>query len=136
MTEVRGRVAQRGNVSLLVVILLPALLAAAGLVLDGGRQLEVRRDATAAAASAAARAATQLSEQEIHGGALDAALAIRRAGAELASQGMAGSVAVSGGEVTVTVEATVDRLILPGAASVSSSATASPVEGVRTGTAP
>ena len=134
MTDVHGR-GSRGNVSLLVVILLPALLAAAGLVLDGGRQLAVRRDASAAA-SAAARAATQLSEQEIHGGALDAALATRRAGAELASQGMAGTVAVSGAEVTVTVEATVDRLILPGAASVSSSATASPVAGVRTGTAP
>ena len=34
----------RGNVSLLVVIMLPALLVAAGLVLDGGRQLQVRRD--------------------------------------------------------------------------------------------
>ena len=46
----------RGSVSLLVVIMLPALLMAAGLVLDGGRQLQVRRDASAAAA-AAARAA-------------------------------------------------------------------------------
>ena len=32
--------------SLLVVIMVPALLFAAGLVLDGGRQLQARRDAT------------------------------------------------------------------------------------------
>ena len=60
----------RGSVSLLVVIMLPALLMAAGLVLDGGRQLQARRDAGAAAA-AAARAATQLSEPELYGAGLD-----------------------------------------------------------------
>ena len=69
---------ERGNVSLLVVIMLPALLIAAGLVLDGGRQLQVRRD-TNAAAAAAARAATQMSEQEIHGAGLDSGLAAERA---------------------------------------------------------
>ena len=37
----------RGSVSLLVVIMLPALLVAAGLVLDGGRQLQARREARA-----------------------------------------------------------------------------------------
>ena len=81
----------RGNVSLLVVIMLPALLVAAGLVLDGGRQLQVRRD-TSAAAAAAARAGTQLSEQEIHGAGLDGGLAAQRASVELANQGMTGSV--------------------------------------------
>ena len=68
--RVRG---SRGSVSLLVVIMVPALLTAAGLVLDGGRQLQARRDAGAAAA-AAARAATQLSEQELYGTGLDAGL--------------------------------------------------------------
>jgi len=56
---------ERGNVSLLVVIMLPALLMAAGLVLDGGRQLQVRREANGAAL-AAARAAVQLSPQEAY----------------------------------------------------------------------
>ena len=69
-----------GSVSLLVVILLPALVIAGGLVLDGGRQLQVRREAQAAA-SAASRAAVQLSTQEVYGGGLDAALARARAGA-------------------------------------------------------
>ena len=122
-----------GNVSLLVVIMLPALLVAAGLVLDGGRQLQVRRDATASAASAA-RAAVQLSEQEILGAGLDAGLATQRASAELASQGVDGSVAVSGQSVTVTVTEPVDYLILPGGRSVSSSSTASPAAGI--GSAP
>ena len=90
--RVRG---SRGNVSLLVVIMVPALLMAAGLVLDGGRQLQARRDAGAAAA-AAARAATQLSEQELYGTGLDAGLAVGRANAELAAQGATGSVAVDG----------------------------------------
>ncbi len=118
-----------GNVSLLVVIMLPALLVAAGLVLDGGRQLQVRRD-TSAAAAAAARAGTQLSEQEIHGAGLDGGLAAQRASVELANQGMTGSVAVAGQSVTVTVTATVDHLILPGSRSVSSTSTATPVVGV------
>ena len=113
--------------------MLPALLAAAGLVLDGGRQLQVRRDANAAAASAA-RAAVQLSEQEILGAGLDAGLATQRAWAELASQGLDGSVTVAGQAVTVTVTAPVDYVILPGGRSVSSSSTASPAAGV--GSAP
>ena len=41
---------ERGSVSLLVVIMVPALLMAAGLVLDGGRQLQARRETAAAAA--------------------------------------------------------------------------------------
>ena len=61
---------EHGNVSLLVVIMLPALLFAAGLVLDGGRQLQARRDANGAAA-AAARAAVQLSGREAYARRLD-----------------------------------------------------------------
>jgi Flp pilus assembly protein TadG len=124
-----------GNVSLLVVIMLPALLMAAGLVLDGGRQLQVRRD-TSAAASAAARAAVQLTEQESVGAGLDAGLASQRASVELATQGMTGTVAVSGQSVTVTATATVNYLILPGGRSVSSSSTATPSSGVAVGVSP
>jgi Flp pilus assembly protein TadG len=121
-----------GSVSLLVVILAPALLMAGGLVLDGGRQLQTRRDATGAAA-AAARAATELSEQELYGQALDAASASRRASAELSAQGVSGSVAVSGNTVTVTVTEQVDYLILPGSKRVSSSSSATALEGVTSG---
>ena len=130
----RGR-GDRGNVSLLVVIMLPALLFAAGLVLDGGRQLQVRREAGAAAA-AAARAATQLSEPEIYGSRLDGDLATQRALGELAGHGASGAVAVSGETVTVTVSASVDYLILPGGRSVSASSSSTALHGVTTGASP
>ena len=130
----RGR-GDRGNVSLLVVIMLPALLFAAGLVLDGGRQLQARREAGAAAA-AAARAATELSEPEVYGSRLDGRLATQRALGELGRNGATGAVAVAGQTVTVTVSASVDYLILPGGGSVSASSSSTALHGVTTGAAP
>ena len=130
--RVRG---DNGNVSLLVVIMLPALLFAAGLVLDGGRQLQARRDANGAAA-AAARAAVQLSGREAYARRLDPALASARATAELARQNATGSVSISGPSATVTVRTAVDFLILPGGRTVSESATATPEQGVLGGAVP
>jgi len=121
-----------GSVSLLVVIMLPALLMAAGLVLDGGRQLQARRDAGAAAA-AAARAAIQLSEQELYAKGLDAGLAGERARVELEAQGASGTVAIDGQTVVVTVTADVDFLILPGGRSVSTSSSSTALDGVTEG---
>ena len=118
-----------GSVSLLVVILLPALLMAAGLVLDGGRQLQARRDA-AGAAAAAARAGADLSEQELYLGHVDPGLAGGRAGAELGRHGATGSVAIAGDVVTVTVTADVDYLVLPGGKTVSSTSRATALRGV------
>ncbi len=107
----------------------------------GGRARARRRSPVAGAARrhclgrvGGAAPAVQLSEQEILGAGLDAGLATQRASAELASQGVDGSVAVSGQSVTVTVTEPVDYLILPGGRSVSSSSTASPAAGV--GSAP
>jgi Flp pilus assembly protein TadG len=133
---VTGRVrGERGSVSLLVVIMIPALLMAGGLVLDGGRQLQVRREATAAAA-AAARAAAQMSEQEAFGKALDPTLATARGEAQLAALGHTGTVVVEPLRVTVTVTETVTNLILPGARSISSSSSSGPLAGVTVGAAP
>jgi Flp pilus assembly protein TadG len=126
---------ERGSVSLLVVIMLPALLFAAGLVLDGGRQLQARRDANGAAV-AAARAAVQLSDRELFTRRLDPSLAADRATAELGRQSAIGSVAVSDRSVTVTVRAVVDFLILPGGRTVSEASTARPEHGVVTGATP
>jgi Flp pilus assembly protein TadG len=123
---------ERGSVSLLVVLVLPALLMAGGLVLDGGRQLQARRDANAAA-TAASRAATQLSVDEVYVRRLDAASARQRAQAELARQGATGVVSVAGQSVTVTVRASVDYALLPGGGTVTESSTSDPSEGVRTG---
>jgi Flp pilus assembly protein TadG len=126
---------QQGNVSLLVVVMLPALLFAAGLVLDGGRQLQARRDANGAAA-AAARAAVQLSGREAYARRLDPGLASARASAELGRQRATGSLSISGQSVTVTVRTAVDFLILPGGRTVSESSTATPEQGVLVGAAP
>ena len=123
-----------GNVSLFVVLLLPALMLAAGLVLDGGRQIQARREAQGAAA-AAARAAVQLSPEEAFAGGLDAGLASARGQAELGRLGTGGSVSVSGDAVTVRVSTPVDYLIVPGGGRVNQSATAAPLDGV-TGAAP
>jgi Flp pilus assembly protein TadG len=126
---------ERGNVSLLVVIMLPALLMAAGMVLDGGRQLQVRREANGAAI-AAARAAVQLSPQEAYARHLDPRLASNRAHAELGRQHASGSVSFDGQAVTVTVTADVDFLILPGGRTVTGSSTATPEQGVQQGVVP
>ena len=126
----RGR--DRGSVSLFVVILIPALIVAAGLVLDGGRQLQVRREADGVAA-AAARAAVQPTTAEIFARRLDPALATARAERALTAMGHSGSVSLSGDEVTVVVTDTVANLILPGSRTVTGSSTASPVRGVISG---
>ncbi len=121
--------------SLLVVIMLPALLMAGGLVLDGGRQLQARRDANGAAI-AAARAAVQMSAQEAYARRLDPGLATNRAQAELGRQHASGSISVDVQAVTVVVSADVDNLILPGGRTVSGSSTARPEQGVLQGVVP
>ncbi len=121
----------RGSVSLFVVLLLPVLVLFAGLVLDGGRQLQARRDALAAAASSA-RAAIQMTPAEATRG-LDRSLATGRAQAELSRRGFAGVVHVSGSIVQVTAHASINFVILPGGASVAGSAQASAQGGVEQG---
>ncbi|MFV0308947.1 MAG: pilus assembly protein TadG-related protein [Desertimonas sp.] len=132
--SIRRARGDRGNVSLLIVMVLPALFIAAGLVLDGGRQIEMRRAAHGHAA-AAARAAVQLGDVEVRTGVLDPAMAIARASAELGRTGADGVASVSGQTVTVTVTATVDYVLLPGGGAVRQTATASPERGV-TGAGP
>lgn len=121
-----------GNVSLLVVLLLPSLFIAAGLVLDGGRQIQTRREAQGHAA-AAARAAVQLSPAEVRAGALDPNAAVARASAELGRVGASGSAGVAGQTVTVTVTAGVDYVLLPGSGSVTQRSSATPTVGVSGG---
>ncbi|MBA3606760.1 MAG: hypothetical protein H0W46_12475, partial [Acidimicrobiia bacterium] len=118
-----------GNVSLLMVLMMPALVVSAGLVLDGGRQIETRREAHGAAA-AAARAAVQLGPSEVFARQLDAGLAVGRAQRSLSGHGASGSVSVAGEAVTVKVTARVDYVILPGGKTVTQSSRASPVDGV------
>ena len=51
---------ERGTVTASVVVLVVAIIAAAGLVYDGGRLMNARREATSVAASAARTAAQEL----------------------------------------------------------------------------
>lgn len=125
----RRCVGDRGYVSLFIVMMIPVVLVAAGLVLDGGRQLQARRDANGAA-QAAARAAVQMTPSELYAKALSPDLAAGRGHAELSRQGHGGAVTVAGDNVTVTVTDTIDRLILPGSASVTGSATSNASTGV------
>lgn len=127
--------ATSGYVSLFVVILIPVVLMAAGLVLDGGRQLEARRQAQGAA-SAAARAAIQMGDEETFTNRLNPAMAADRGQASLAAEGANGSVSVNGQDVTVTVTAIVDFQILPGSRTVTETATATADQGVNSGTRP
>ena len=107
----------------------------------GGRARARRRSPVAGAARrqclgrvGGARRRSSCPSRRSSDAGLDAGLATQRASAELASQGVDGSVAVSGQSVTVTVTEPVDYLILPGGRSVSSSSTASPAAGI--GSAP
>lgn len=127
----RGR-GDQGNVSLFVVLLVPALYLAAGLVLDGGRQIQTRREAHGHAA-AAARAAVQLGDDEVRHGVLDPGAAVARAATELSRSGASGQTHVAGQTVTVTVTAGVDYLLLPGSGTVSQTSSATPVQGVSGG---
>jgi Flp pilus assembly protein TadG len=121
-----------GYVSLFIVMMIPVVLVAAGLVLDGGRQLQARRDANGAA-QAAARAAVQMTPPELYAKALNPNLAADRGQAELSRQGHSGAVSVTADRASVTATATVDRLILPGSASVTGKATSNSSTGVNGG---
>jgi len=124
---------ERGSVAIYIVILIPALLIASGLVLDGGRQLQQRRVAIGAAEQAA-RAGVQLSDSELYNG-LNPTLATARAQTELADEGVTGTVTTTTTTVTVTVTVHVTYLILPGSGStVTGTATATPTAGVNQGT--
>ena len=123
---------ERGEITPMALVLIPVLLLSAGLVIDGGRQLEARRDARGAAA-AAARAGADLSNVEIVSGALDPGLASQRANDELAYQGVGGSVKITGNVVTVTATEAVEFLILPGGQTVTGNAAAQAFGGVTDG---
>ena len=129
MSAARRGCGERGSVSLLVVIMVPALLMAGGLVLDGGRQLQARRDARARprprpAPASICRSPSSTPVTSIRG--------LRSSGPppSCGVQGARGSVSVVGDVVTVTVSADVDYLILPGTRTVSSSSSATAQRGV------
>ena len=131
---------QRGTVTAFVACFTTALLAVAGLVIDGGLVLAVRRaafDEAGAAARAGAQAVDVESVRSGTGVELDESEARRLALDHLSATGHEGMVAVSGDVVTVTVtverELTILGLVGVPPMTVEADGSARAVEGVQRG---
>ena len=97
---------QRGTITVFVVVFMTALLAVAGLVIDGGNVLAARRQAANVAESAARAGAQAIDDNavrstgEVH---LDPDAARRRAQQYLTTTGYDGTVTIDGDLVVVDV---------------------------------
>lgn len=105
---------ERGVSTLFVVLFATAMLAVAGLVIDGGYALGAKREALNEAEQAARVGADALDEDALRSGdtRVNIGQAIAAAQAYLNQVGAEGSVSVAGGEVTVTVTGSQDTTIL------------------------
>lgn len=112
----RGGTSQAGNVTLFVAVAAMGLLAAVGLVLDGGYLLAARREALIEADAAARAGAQQVTSGSLLGSpvALDPVAAEQAARSFLAPTGHQVHVVIAGERVTVTVRSTYRLKILPG----------------------
>lgn len=123
---------ERGIVSLVVVVIVPALLLAAAIAYDGGEVLNAKVQAHDDAAEAA-RAGAQALSTSSRSGAVDLPAAPAAADAYLATTGHTGTVTVNGTTVTVTVAFDQPTAILAVAgidhAPISETATATATEG-------
>ena len=125
----------RGSVLPFTAVVVAALVACAGLAVDGGRILAARRDATAVAAAAARRASQELAYPELAGGVatIDPVRARSVAEAYLAQAGASGSVAADAQRVSVTVTVTASTVVLGafgiGSKSVTATRSAAPLGG-------
>ena len=103
-----------GQIAPMTVVLVTAILALSGLVLDGGRIFAARREANSVAASAA-RAGAQaidVSATRTSGAVLDRQEAAANARRFLDRSGVAGSVTVTDDEVSVTVNEVAHPVVL------------------------
>jgi Flp pilus assembly protein TadG len=110
-----ARARDEGGVSTLFVVLFAtAMLAVAGLVIDGGYALGAKREAMNQAEQAARVGADALDQAALRSGTtrVDPGQAVAAAQAYLNQVGARGSVAINGGEVTVTVTGSQDTTIL------------------------
>lgn len=119
----------QGTVTAFVVVITAALLAMAGLVIDGGYALAARQEASTVAEQAARAGADALAPASLRGSGplrLDPSAARRAAETYLASTGHEGQTTVTGDAVTVTVNITRKTAILSaiGVAQLSSTASA------------
>lgn len=105
---------EQGAVTVFVVLFTAALLAVAGLVIDGGYALGAKRQAMNHAEQAARAGADALDPAALRDGqtVVDASRATDAAQQYLAQVGARGTVDVVGGEVTVTVTSRRDTTLL------------------------
>ena len=135
---VRGGDGERGSITLMLLVLFVALIALAGVVIDGGAKLNQAENANAIAQEAARAGAGRVSPANAYSTGsftVDQGQALAAARQYLAAAGYHGSVSPVGTEsiqVTVTVTAPTRVLSIIGIGSMSStgSATASLVAGV------
>lgn len=130
-----SRRGERGSVTLLFVLVMPALMIGlVGLVFDGGSVITARRQALNEAEQAARAGAQGVAVEEVRDGGpqeLDPARAEAAARAYLDALGRDGDIEVDGDRVRVTVRIQRSRQILPlGPVTVSATAEARNVRGV------
>src|SRR4051794_1792922 len=127
--------ADRGSVLPFTAVVVAALVACAGLAVDGGRILAGRRSASAIAAAAARRGSEELAFADLAGGraSIDPARATAVAEAYLAQAGASGSATATAVEVTVTVTLRASTVVLGafgiGSRSVTATRSAAPFGG-------
>ena len=129
----------RGSITLLTVVFFIALMAATGLVVDGGTKLRAARQASAVAEEAARAGAGQIDRSRAYtqGGrfVVDREAAVKAVRAYLFSSGNSGSVRATGAQtirVTVTISRSTILLSAIGInrVHVTKSATADLVQGI------
>ena len=126
-----------GNASIILVLIMPALFAVAGLVVDGGRAINARQRAADQAEQAARAGADALDVNAVRAGAalvLDPLAARAAAEHHLDASGATGTVAVSQSTVSVTVTATTATAFLAvigvNQIDITGTATARPARGI------
>ena len=125
---------ERGAATAFVVLFTIALLAVAGLVIDGGYALGAKREAMNNAEQAARAGSDALRQSALRDGQtqVDPGKAVAAAQAYLQQVGAIGTVSVNGGDVTVTVTAEQDTVILSavnvGSIPVEATATATSID--------
>jgi Flp pilus assembly protein TadG len=104
-----------GSLSLMLAVLMVAMLAVAGLVIDGGRKLDAAQEAYAIAQEAARAGADQVNTSAAYGSGtykVDVPEALAAARAYLAGSGYSGAVSVSGNKIKVSVQVSVRTMVL------------------------
>lgn len=132
---------ERGSAALFVAVIAVAVLAALGLVIDGGYALADRQAASDAAEQAARAAADALSANSLRAGGparIDPPAARAAAHHILTELGRTGTVTITGNQVTVTVTISRRTTILSAVGvprlRVTGSATATSIPGLHTAT--